>query len=133
MSEAAVALGLPHGAYPERPDPPKSWLDEQGRRLGGAVGRAWRGRIRGADELLASIESHGQSLGQLDLDGLLEVARGLRLELRGGGLATDAVARSFALVREVADRTLGQRHFDVQLIGGWVLLYGMVAEMEAGI
>jgi preprotein translocase subunit SecA len=42
------------------------------------------------------------------------------------------VARCFALVREVAGRTLGQRHFDVQLTGGRVLLDGMVAEMETG-
>jgi preprotein translocase subunit SecA len=42
------------------------------------------------------------------------------------------VAQSFALVREVAGRTLGMRHFDVQLKGGWILLNGMVAEMETG-
>jgi preprotein translocase subunit SecA len=42
------------------------------------------------------------------------------------------VARAFALVREAAERTVGLRHFDVQLIGGWILLGGMVAEMDAG-
>jgi len=42
------------------------------------------------------------------------------------------VAQAFALVREVARRTLGMRHFDVQVMGGWVLLHGMVAEMETG-
>ncbi len=39
---------------------------------------------------------------------------------------------AFALVREVANRTLGQRHFDVQLIGGMVLHEGKVAEMKTG-
>jgi preprotein translocase subunit SecA len=39
---------------------------------------------------------------------------------------------AFAVVREVADRTLGQRHFDVQLIGGMVLHEGNVAEMKTG-
>ncbi|MDZ7785600.1 MAG: preprotein translocase subunit SecA [Candidatus Saccharibacteria bacterium] len=39
---------------------------------------------------------------------------------------------AFATVREVADRTLGQRHFDVQLIGGMVLHEGSVAEMKTG-
>jgi preprotein translocase subunit SecA len=42
------------------------------------------------------------------------------------------VARAFALVRETARRTLGIRHFDVQVMGGWVLLHGMVAEMDTG-
>ncbi len=39
---------------------------------------------------------------------------------------------AFALVREVADRTIGQRHFDVQLIGGMALHEGSVAEMKTG-
>ena len=39
---------------------------------------------------------------------------------------------AFALVREAATRTLGQRHFDVQLIGGMVLHEGSVAEMKTG-
>jgi preprotein translocase subunit SecA len=48
------------------------------------------------------------------------------------GFVDDLVARAFALVREVAARRLGQRPFDVQLVGGRVLLGGMVAEMETG-
>ena len=39
---------------------------------------------------------------------------------------------SFALVREAAKRTLNQRHFDVQLIGGAVLHEGKIAEMKTG-
>ena len=40
--------------------------------------------------------------------------------------------RAFALVREVAKRTLGQRHFDVQLMGGIALHQGKIAEMRTG-
>ena len=39
---------------------------------------------------------------------------------------------AFATVREAAKRTLGQRHFDVQLIGGMVLHQGKIAEMKTG-
>ncbi len=39
---------------------------------------------------------------------------------------------AFATVREAAKRTLGQRHFDVQLIGGMVLHEGAIAEMKTG-
>ena len=42
------------------------------------------------------------------------------------------MARVFALVREVSGVILNKRHYNVQLIGGWVLLNGMVAEMETG-
>ncbi len=48
------------------------------------------------------------------------------------GKITDEVIEAFALVREAAKRTLGLRHFDVQLIGGFVLHQGKIAEMKTG-
>ena len=48
------------------------------------------------------------------------------------GEITDEVVEAFALVREAAKRTLGLRHFDVQLIGGFVLHQGKIAEMKTG-
>ena len=48
------------------------------------------------------------------------------------GEITDEVVEVFAIVREVAKRTLGLRHFDVQLIGGFVLHQGKIAEMKTG-
>ncbi len=44
----------------------------------------------------------------------------------------EALPEIFAVVREAARRTLGQRHFDVQLIGGMVLHHGRIAEMKTG-
>ncbi len=55
----------------------------------------------------------------------------LREEILRGGI-TDEVVEVFALVREAAKRTLGLRHFDVQLIGGFVLHQGKIAEMKTG-
>ncbi len=52
------------------------------------------------------------------------LARGEKLE--------DLLPEAFAVVREAAKRTLGQRHFDVQLIGGMVLHEGKIAEMKTG-
>ncbi|EDP75403.1 preprotein translocase subunit SecA [Hydrogenivirga sp. 128-5-R1-1] len=48
------------------------------------------------------------------------------------GRITDEVVEAFALVREAGKRTLGLRHFDVQLIGGFVLHQGKIAEMKTG-
>ena len=48
------------------------------------------------------------------------------------GEITDEVLEGFAIVREAAKRTLGLRHFDVQLIGGLVLHEGKIAEMKTG-
>jgi preprotein translocase subunit SecA len=52
--------------------------------------------------------------------------------LKGGENLNDILAEAFALVREASRRTLGMRHFDVQLIGGMVLHEGRIAEMKTG-
>ena len=55
-----------------------------------------------------------------------------RDRLAKGETLDDLLVEAFAVVREGAKRTLGQRHFDVQLIGGMVLHNGDIAEMETG-
>jgi preprotein translocase subunit SecA len=52
--------------------------------------------------------------------------------LKKGETLDDILPQAFALVREAAKRTLGQRHFDMQLIGGMVLHEGKIAEMKTG-
>ena len=56
----------------------------------------------------------------------------LQKKAQSGILLDDILPRAFALVREAAKRTLGQRHFDVQLMGGIVLHEGKIAEMATG-
>ena len=56
----------------------------------------------------------------------------LRQRVAGGASLDDVLFDAFATVREAAKRTLGQRHFDVQLQGGIVLHRGMIAEMKTG-
>ena len=55
-----------------------------------------------------------------------------RDRLKLGETLDDLLPEAFAVVREAAKRTLGQRHYDVQLIGGIVLHKGMIAEMKTG-
>src|ERR671911_2920742 len=68
----------------------------------------------------------------LDDDELRANADRLRERAREGEALDDLLAETFALVREVSKRTLGMRHFDVQLIGGMVLHGGAIAEMRTG-
>ncbi len=63
---------------------------------------------------------------------LRELADELRERARGGESLDALLPETFALVREVGRRTLGMRHFDVQLIGGMVLHDGAIAEMRTG-
>eukprot|EP01036_Dinobryon_divergens_P009295 gene9295-12426_t len=55
-----------------------------------------------------------------------------RAEIAAGKDLDDLLVPAFATVREAAKRVLGQRHFDVQLIGGMVLHEGAIAEMKTG-
>ncbi len=63
---------------------------------------------------------------------LREEADSLRERARGGESLDDLLPEAFALTREAARRTIGQRHYDVQLIGGMVLHDGAIAEMRTG-
>jgi preprotein translocase subunit SecA len=55
-----------------------------------------------------------------------------RQQVADGTALDDILVEAFATVREAAKRTLGQRHFDVQLLGGMILHKGMIAEMKTG-
>src|SRR5579872_6486187 len=63
---------------------------------------------------------------------LKEAADELRARARGGESLDDLLFECFALVREAGRRSMGMRHFDVQLIGGMVLHDGSIAEMRTG-
>ncbi len=55
-----------------------------------------------------------------------------RSRIKEGETLDDILPEAFATVREAAKRTLGQRHYDVQIIGGIVLHHGMISEMKTG-
>ena len=69
---------------------------------------------------------------RLDEDGLRAKTVEFRRRLADGDELDDLLPQAFAVVREAARRTLGQRHYDVQLIGGAVLNDGKIAEMKTG-
>src|SRR5690606_14679144 len=55
-----------------------------------------------------------------------------RARLAAGETLDDIMPEAFATVREAAKRTIGQRHFDVQIMGGGALHWGNIAEMKTG-
>ncbi len=65
-------------------------------------------------------------------DELRERVEALRERARNGESLDDVLPETFAIVRETTKRTMGMRHFDVQLIGGMVLHDGSIAEMKTG-
>jgi preprotein translocase subunit SecA len=72
------------------------------------------------------------SFSSLSDDDLRSKTDSFKARLTAGETLDDLLPEAFAAVREASKRTLGQRHFDVQLIGGQVLHNGGVAEMKTG-
>jgi preprotein translocase subunit SecA len=80
-------------------------------------------------EAINRFEPEMELLGDAELR---EEADSLRARARDGESLDDLLPEAFALTREAARRALGQRHYDVQLIGGMVLHDGAIAEMKTG-
>jgi len=84
------------------------------------------------DDMAALVNGDGPAIACLSDAELKAEGRRLGMELRVAGFRKDLVAHAFAIIRETASRTIGMRHFDTQLMGGWGLLKGMIVEMETG-
>ena len=85
--------------------------------------------LRPSVDAINAMESEVAALSDADLAARTQQ---FREQLAGGTKLDDLLVPAFATVREAAKRVLGQRHFDVQLIGGMVLNEGSIAEMKTG-
>jgi len=131
-STSLLRPGIALGPYPQREDLRDSWLDRTAASLAGFIRQRAFGRNPGGSVFLVQVQREGADLGALTDRQLKERIPELRRRLYSEGLDEALVARSFAYVREVCTRRLGMRPFDVQLLGGRVMLEGKIAEMETG-
>jgi len=88
--------------------------------------------LKGLQPAVAAINALEPQLQDLSDEALRARTAELRGRLAQGESLDDILPDAFATVREAAKRTLGQRHYDVQLIGGMVLHQGKIAEMKTG-
>jgi preprotein translocase subunit SecA len=103
----------------------------------GAVARKLFGssndrRIRSYRPRVEAINALEQELEALSDEALRARTDEFKKQLAAGATIDDILVPAFATVREAGKRALGQRHFDVQLIGGMVLHEGRIAEMKTG-
>ena len=89
-------------------------------------------RLKGYRPKIAAINALEPQFEALSDEALKAKTAEFRAELAAGAALDSLTAPAFAAVREAARRTLKQRHFDVQLIGGLVLHEGAIAEMRTG-
>ena len=104
-------------------------LGNLGRAVFGSANERRLKRYRPLIEAVNALEPDIERLSDADLKARTDQ---FKRELADGKSLDDLLPQAFATVREAARRTLGQRHFDVQLMGGMVLDEGSIAEMKTG-
>ena len=89
-------------------------------------------KVRALQSLVPDINALEPEIRALSDDQLRARTNELRQQLDNGADVDDHLMEAFAITREAADRVIGQRHFDVQPMGGAALHFGWVAEMKTG-
>src|SRR5512139_1053732 len=97
--------------------------------MGGDPNKRAINKSSGVVEAINSLEAEYESLSD---EALRQKTDHFRVRLAGGEPLDDLLPEAFAAVREASKRTIGLRHYDVQLIGGVVLHQGKIAEMRTG-
>jgi preprotein translocase subunit SecA len=89
-------------------------------------------KLKKYPSLVAAINQLEPQVAALSDEDLRARTDAFRARVKEGTLLEDLTPEAFATVREAAKRTIGQRHFDVQLMGGMVLHEGRISEMKTG-
>ena len=104
--------------------------------IGGVARKLFRSsndrRIRTYRPRVEAINALEQELEQLSDEALRARTEDFKKRVAEGATLDDILVPAFATVREASKRTLGQRHFNVQLIGGMVQHEGKISEMKPG-
>lgn len=133
MKSVSLATGRP---YAERSERPPGFHDRVAEfvlaNMMRPLGRRLRDPAHALHGIVRDVERHDRILRTLNDTDLAVRARDMRGRLRRQGFARDLVGECFAIVREAAERTLGKRPYDEQLMAGWGLLQGKLVEMATG-
>ena len=132
MHSAHIRPGIKLGAYPQRQESQLTQLEETFQRLLLGIRTSLSPGIYTQKFIVRQVNRYQQSLRDCSEQELSLAIAELRSQLHQHQMAKHLVIKSFAVIREVAFRTLGKRHYDVQLFGGWIMINGMLAEMETG-
>src|SRR5687768_11097609 len=89
-------------------------------------------KVKALQSLVPDINALEAEIHALSDDALKHKTVEFRDRLANGADVDDLMLEAFAVAREAAVRVIGQRHFDVQLMGGAALHFGWVAEMKTG-
>lgn len=136
MSDASAlfwrTIGRAVAPYAERAEEKEGKVDRWLLKLGAHLKRPLSGALKEAQSVV-DLTVQGQAVAdELDDGELLAAAQEMRIDLLRQGFTLELSARAFSLIRSAAFRTVGMQHFPVQLMGGYIMLSGRLAEMGTG-
>ncbi len=131
-NKVVLRPGFQQGSYPEKTAQNQSWFDAVIAQIGGFIAARLNLQKRRLQVFVRRVAKAGELLSPLDDVAFKGRIDAMKKVLRRDGLANKHLAMAFAIVREASARTLGMRHYDVQLMAGRVLIDGKLAEMETG-
>jgi preprotein translocase subunit SecA len=132
MSELSMKPGVSLGTYPQRPETATDDLETAVRDWGRKLCKRLGQKHYKPGTIARKVNRHDEALqncSERELDALIDE---FRWRLQHKGLQDKAIIECFAIIREASGRTLGKRHYNVQLYGGWLMINGMLTEMQTG-
>lgn len=132
MPSALLQPGIRLGGYPQKRESDLTEFEQQAAILLQKICWIFNRHRLNQQRIVKQIERHEQGLNKLSEEQLTRSIQALREDLIRHGLNDTLIARAFAIIRETSGRTLGKRHFEAQLMGGWIMAHGMLAEMATG-
>ncbi len=132
MSRIPEVYNQKLGFYPEKKILPQKPFDTFFHNTLSYVYHRYKNSPVSFQKIAEQVRRFGKIYDSFSSKRLQDEIAALRKIIHHEGLSDELIYRSFALIRENAGRTLDMFHFDSQITGGWILLQGMIAEMETG-
>ena len=128
----ALHPGIYHGQYPTKKQQSPGRLKVIVSRIKKLFADIHRPEDKVHNEMLKRVHANHQIIKSMSPAQLDKWIIDIKGKLHSKGLTDELICRAFATIKEVAKRELNMSHYDSQLLGGWIMMQGMVAEMQTG-
>ncbi len=132
MSELHIRPGLSLGNYPQKPKSQLTDWELHIARFFAQFKHSAMHKFYNQRYIVKQVGRYQQTLDGKPESELTDAIRQCSDKLHIQGLTRPLILQAFAITREAASRVLGKSHYNEQLFGGWLMINGMLAEMETG-
>lgn len=132
MSELNLRPGLSLGSYPQKMGGDLTDLEQNITRIFEQFKRSYGRKNYSQNHVSKQVCQHQEALHGVSENELTQAVDDIRVQLHRHGLKKPLILKAFSIIREASFRVLGKAHYPVQLYGGWLMINGMLAEMETG-